>query len=482
MKATSDSSSKWRRFVRNPRAFVSLVLLGIIFLVSLVGGFFLPDSAAIVEPDTIKPYRRIQMRILPDVKVGRINLRENFTVASQVGCEDFSKEIVQDAVLTNAIALPSKLISAIEGRFANQESPEVEVIDAKGVSLSLLAYKPRTRAPKTVRLRIRDMGTAASKSMSLTFVFNKVNSIVPHRISRGQFDAFRKDLKEESQVMLFDKLKEFAHNVAKEREGLIEAPNFDSEFKVIFNDNTTARVLIGMETVAWPFRPVPGHPLGIDSAGRDLLSRIVAGTRIALLFGLVLVVSSMIIGIAAGAVQGYYGGLVDIGTQRFIEIWSSLPFLYVMILVGSVFGRSFALLLFCYGLFNWIGISYYMRAEFLRLRSRPFVEAARCQGLSSWRIIWRHILPNALTPIVTLLPFSLIGAISSISALDFLGFGLPPLTPSLGELLGQAQLNASAWWLTLYPSLVLFSIMLLAVFVGEGLRDAFDPKPSARYQ
>lgn len=482
MKITSNSSSKWRRFVRNPRAIVSLVLLGLIFLVSLFGGFLLPDPAAIVEPDTIKPYCRIKMRVVPDVKAGRVNIRENFTIASQVGCEDFSSELVQDAVLTNVIPLPNNIVSAIANRFANLESPEVEVAGANGVSLSLLAYKPRTRAPKTVRLRIRDAGTAASKSMSLTFVFNRAGTIVPHRTSSRQFNVLTQDLDKTSHAMLSDKFKELVHNAALERDGLSESQKCDSEFKVTFSDKATARVIIGMESVAWPFRPVPGHPLGIDSAGRDLLARIVAGTRIALLFGLVLVVSSMIIGIAAGALQGYYGGLVDIGTQRFIEIWSSLPFLYVMILVGSVFGRSFALLLFCYGLFNWIGISYYMRAEFLRLRSRPFVEAARCQGLSAWRIIWRHILPNALTPVVTLLPFSLIGAISSISALDFLGFGLPPLTPSLGELLGQAQLNASAWWLTLYPSLVLFSIMLLAVFVGEGLRDAFDPKPSARYQ
>ncbi|MBR0055727.1 MAG: ABC transporter permease subunit, partial [Kiritimatiellae bacterium] len=122
------------------------------------------------------------------------------------------------------------------------------------------------------------------------------------------------------------------------------------------------------------------------------------------------------------------------------------------------------------------------RAEFLRLRSRPFVDAARCQGEPAWRIMAHHILPNALTPVVTLLPFSLIGAIASISALDFLGFGLPPLTPSLGELLGQSQQDSSAWWLTLYPAATLFTIMLLAVFIGEGLRDAFDPKPTARYE
>ena len=248
-----------------------------------------------------------------------------------------------------------------------------------------------------------------------------------------------------------------------------------------FASGATAAAEAAPEPVAWPYRPVPGHPMGIDAAGRDVLSRVVAGTRTALVFGLVLAVSSMLLGIAAGAAQGYFGGFVDIAAQRLIEIWSALPFLYVMMLVGSVLGRSFLLLLICYGLFNWIGISYYMRAEFLRLRTRPFVEAARCQGLSSWRIMWRHILPNALTPVVTLLPFSLIGAISSISALDFLGFGLPPLTPSLGELLAQAQQNTTAWWLVLYPSLVLFTILLLSVFVGEGLRDAFDPKPKARY-
>ena len=222
--------------------------------------------------------------------------------------------------------------------------------------------------------------------------------------------------------------------------------------------------------------------MGLDAAGRDVFARVLYGTRTALTFGLLLVAWSLLIGIVAGAAQGYFGGWADLAGQRFIEIWSALPFLYVMILVGSVFGRSFGLLLFCYGLFNWIGVSYYVRAEFLRLRRRPFVEAAKCQGLGAWRIIRRHILPNALTPVITLLPFNLVGAIASISALDFLGFGLPPLTPSWGELLQQAQQNTSAWWLILYPSLLLFSTMLLTVFVGEGLRDAFDPKPNSRYR
>ena len=151
-----------------------------------------------------------------------------------------------------------------------------------------------------------------------------------------------------------------------------------------------------------------------------------------------------------------------------------------MILMGSVFGRSFSLLLFCYGIFNWIGISYYVRAEFLSLRTRPFVEAAKCLGVPTHKIIFRHILPNSLTPIVTFFPFSLVGAIGSLAVLDYLGFGLPAPTASWGELLYQAQQYRWAWWLILYPSLALFIVMLLGVFVGEGFRNAYDPKQYSR--
>ena len=222
--------------------------------------------------------------------------------------------------------------------------------------------------------------------------------------------------------------------------------------------------------------------MGVDSAGRDVLARVLYGLRTGLLFGTLLVIWAMCLGLTLGAIQGYFGGWLDLLGQRFIEIWSALPFLYVMILIGSVLGRSFTLLLICYGLFNWIGISTYMRAEFLRLRGRPFVDAARCQGLSATRIIFRHILPNALTPLITLFPFSLVGAIASLSALDFLGFGLPPLAPSWGELLNQAQSHRSAWWLVTFPSIALFTVMLLAVLIGEGLRDAFDPKPRTKME
>lgn len=230
------------------------------------------------------------------------------------------------------------------------------------------------------------------------------------------------------------------------------------------------------EEVRFPFRPVKGHPLGLDSSGRDVAARMLYALRTSLTFGMVLVLMTMGVGTLAGAAQGYYGGKVDLLGQRFIEIWQSLPFIYVLILLGSVYGQSFMLLLSVYAIFNWIGISYYMRAEFLRLRKLPFVEAARVIGLPTRKILFRHMLPNALVPLVTFFPFSLVGAIGVMAALDYLGFGLPPPTPSWGELLSQAQEFPQAWWLVLYPALALFAVMLAGVFVGEGLRAAFDPR------
>ena len=234
--------------------------------------------------------------------------------------------------------------------------------------------------------------------------------------------------------------------------------------------------------VSFPFRPVPGHPFGIDAGGRDVYARVVHGLRIALVFGLALAFLGMLFGLVVGAVEGYFGGVTDIVLQRLTEIWSALPFLYVMIFIGSTVGRSFTVLLVCYAIFNWISVSYYMRAEFFRLRGRTFVEAAKVQGLATARIIFVHILPNALTPLITLFPFLLMGAIGSLAALDFLGFGLPPMTPSCGELLQEAQQFRSAWWLILFPSLALFIVMLLAVLVGEGLRDAFDPRQKSKLE
>ena len=204
--------------------------------------------------------------------------------------------------------------------------------------------------------------------------------------------------------------------------------------------------------------------------------------RISLLFGLALSLSGLFFGLVVGAVEGYFGGTADLVLQRFTEIWSTMPFLYVMIFIGSTVGRSFAVLLVCYAIFNWIAVSYYMRAEFLRLRKCAFVEAAKVHGLSTLRIMFVHVLPNALTPIITLFPFLLMGAIGSLAALDFLGFGLPPMTPSCGELMQEAQQFRFAWWLVLFPAVALFIVMLLTVLIGEGLRDAFDPRQKSRLE
>ncbi len=236
------------------------------------------------------------------------------------------------------------------------------------------------------------------------------------------------------------------------------------------------------QPVAFPFRPCPGYPFGVDAGGRDVYARVVYGLRIALLFGLLLAGSGLVFGVVVGAVEGYFGGVADLALQRFTEIWSALPFLYVMIFLGSTLGRSFGVLLVSYAVFNWITVSYYMRAEFLRLRSLPFVDAAKTLGFSHLRVIFSHVLPNALTPLITLFPFLLMGAIGSLAALDFLGFGLPPMTPSCGELLNQAQQFRGAWWLVVFPGAALFLVMLLAVLVGEGLRDAFDPRQQSKLE
>lgn len=226
-----------------------------------------------------------------------------------------------------------------------------------------------------------------------------------------------------------------------------------------------------------------GHWLGTDRNGRDIAARLLYGFRICMSFALLLTFLSATLGVIIGGVQGYIGGRTDLTMQRMIEMWSSLPFLYVVILIGSVYGRSFFMLIFVMALFGWIGLSYYMRGEFLKLKDMTYVKVAKTQGLGHLRIFFRQILPNATTPLITILPFSLIGGISSLTALDFLGFGLQPPTPSWGELLQEGlQVIHERPHLTIFTTIALFITLLLATFIGEGAREAFDPRSRIRVE
>ena len=227
--------------------------------------------------------------------------------------------------------------------------------------------------------------------------------------------------------------------------------------------------------------PAPSPPdgenwLGTDDAGRDVVARLVYGFRISVLFGLTLTIASSLIGIAAGAVQGYFGGWVDLLFQRFIEVWSGLPVLYLLIILASVVEPNFWWLLGLMLLFSWMGLVGVVRAEFLRARNFEYVRAARALGVGNATIMYRHLLPNAMVATLTFLPFILNGSITTLTSLDFLGFGLPPGSPSLGELLAQGKANLQAPWLGVSAFVVLAVMLSLLIFIGEAVRDAFDPR------
>lgn len=231
--------------------------------------------------------------------------------------------------------------------------------------------------------------------------------------------------------------------------------------------------------------PAPSPPswqnwLGTDDQARDVLARVIYGFRISVLFGLALTIASSAVGIAAGAVQGYFGGWVDLLFQRFIEIWSGLPVLYLLIILASIFAPSFWLLLGIMLLFSWMSLVGVVRAEFLKVRNFEFVRAAQALGVSNIVIMFRHILPNAMVSALTFLPFILNGSITTLTSLDFLGFGLPPGSPSLGELLAQGKNNLQAPWLGITGFVVLAVMLSLLVFIGEAVRDAFDPRKTFR--
>ena len=227
--------------------------------------------------------------------------------------------------------------------------------------------------------------------------------------------------------------------------------------------------------------PNPAPPswqnwLGTDDRGRDVLSRLIYGFRLSILFGLALTIVGVTVGVITGSLMGFFGGKFDLISQRLIEIWSAMPELYLLIIFASIFHPSVLLLILLLAAFGWMGLSDYVRAEFFRNRALEYVRAARALGLTNVQIMWRHILQNSLTPVITFLPFRMSAAILSLTSLDFLGLGVPPGTPSLGELLSQGKGNLDAWWISLSTFVVLVSTLLLLTFMGEALRDAYDSR------
>jgi microcin C transport system permease protein len=260
-----------------------------------------------------------------------------------------------------------------------------------------------------------------------------------------------------------------------------------------YRDPAVIRLISAKGWMVWPLipfsydtitdapGPFPAPPsstdwLGTDDQGRDVLARLIYGFRISVLFGLALTLFSSIVGVAAGAVQGYFGGLTDLGLQRFIEIWDGLPVLYLLIILATFVEPNFWWLLGLMLLFSWTSLVSVVRAEFLRARNFDYIRAARALGVSDAVIIIRHVLPNATVATITFLPFILNGSITTLTSLDFLGFGLPPGSPSLGELLAQGKANLQAPWLGITAFLVLALMLSLLIFIGEAVRDAFDPR------
>lgn len=415
-----------------------------------------------ISPDSLRNEEWMAVQVATLQHVGFVEVDPHYRVVRQRAAGFFLDD-EQGVDLLKLWTLPKSFQDAVRCRFANEAASRQEVELAGGrdgdirATWALSPFSPRSQPPSTVRITLREV---LDEAVAYEWRLDAEGNLVG-----GEREAWGLQPQTVREAIL----------------GSLPDAYVRSRIDTVVEGSKGAlRVRFRKNEVAWPYPPCRGHWMGIDSAGRDVFARVLYGLRISLRFGFMLVSLSMVIGVLVGALQGYYGGKVDIATQRVIEVWSALPFLYVMILIGSVYGRSFMLLLFCYAIFNWIGISYYMRAEFLRLRHLPFVDAARCMGIRTPRIILHHILPNALTPIITFFPFSLVGAIGSLAALDYLGFGLPPPTPSWGELLHQAQQYRWAWWLILYPSLALFVVMLLGVFIGEGVRDAYDPKPRSQ--
>ena len=454
----SPSRLRWRRFRRHRRGFASLVILGALYLASFFAGWICCDPNAPLDAAEFERWRVAEVTVRPVSRVERVQLAPDGRVLWTEG-----HSFVESGAVLAPDSLPAPVSEGIRRRLANLASPAAEAtmaLPGGGTAVARLApFAVRSAAPASVRLLLRDPVELPVETYRTTSADQP-----PPKTAFSTSPDGRAELGLLTSLLSAVRAEPVPDATIPWRGG-------------------TAVLSARCDPVSWPFRPVRGHWLGTDMAGRDVASRLLHGLRISLSFGLLLVAASLLFGILVGAVQGYFAGWTDLVGQRLTEIWSAVPFLYVMILLGNALGRSFGLLLLCYALFNWVGIAAYVRAEFLKLRVRPFIDAARTQRLGHLRIMMRHILPNALTPVITLVPFELVGAIGSLAALDYLGFGLPDGTPSWGDLLHQAQqVHRQAWWLILYPSLALFTVMLLGVFVGEGLRTAYDPREASRLE
>ncbi len=254
----------------------------------------------------------------------------------------------------------------------------------------------------------------------------------------------------------------------------------DYAFLVLYPFGPNENLLDELDSRNPPTKPDLRNIMGTDDRGRDVFARLVYGFRISMSFSLILTFFAYLIGTIYGSTMGYFGGRIDFFGMRFIEIWSSIPFLYMVMIISATLQPNFMLLIIIISLFSWIGMAWYIRAEFLKEKSKEYVQAAISIGVKDNKIIFKHILPNSLTPMVTFLPFTVISGIFSLVSLDFLGFGLPEPTPSWGELLSQGTRNLNYWWLTVSPVSAMFLTLILITFIGEAIREAFDPVEYSR--
>jgi microcin C transport system permease protein len=322
-----------------------------------------------IDPDSIEVSEVVTLVFTAMPQVGTINITPDYIIKRAVRMEAFTAatdKLLRGLALVDYFEIPGNIQAAVAARFADQASPaissETKGQDGRQVSVSLSTYRPRGRIPKSVRLTFRTPEKKAGAGRQAPFQISFNRSLERQGEYAGEEPDLWAAVPEELQQEILQLVDSRYYGPVDNLRVTVGVRNYTIEFQ--------------KQDVRFPFQPVKDHPLGIDRAGRDVMARILYGMRTSMTFGLILVMGSMCLGIAAGAVQGYYGGIIDITGQRFIEIWSALPFLYIMILMGSIYGRSFMLLIFCYGLFNWIGISYYIRAEFFQA-AQPAVRGGR---------------------------------------------------------------------------------------------------------